>query len=78
MGKKSSKSESLNHKSDRQKPYDKRQKKTRFSDTSKYKDRDEPKRMPHNKEEALKGILASLKKKHRETKLCLRCVKPNH
>jgi hypothetical protein len=43
MGKDSSKPESSNHKNNRKRPYDKRQKKTRFSDTSKSKDKDEPK-----------------------------------
>jgi hypothetical protein len=76
-GKNSSKPESSNHKGDRKKPYDKGQKKTWISDTSKFKDKDKPKRTHHNKEEALKGIPASLQKKRKEKKLCLRCGKPN-
>jgi hypothetical protein len=74
----SSKLESSNHKGDRKKPYDKGQKKTQFSDTSKSNDKDEPKWTPHNKAEALKGIPALLQKKRREKKLVLRCATPNH
>jgi hypothetical protein len=74
----SSKPESSNHRGNRKKPYDKGQKMTRFSDTSKSKDKDEPKQIYYNKEEALKGIPASLQKKCREKKLCLRCRKPNY
>jgi hypothetical protein len=59
-GKDSSKPEFSNHKGDRKRPYDKGQKNTRLSDTSKSKDKDERKQMPHNKKEALKDILASL------------------
>jgi hypothetical protein len=77
-GKDSSKPKSLNHKGDRKKPYDTVQKKTRFSDTSKSKDKDEPKRTHHNKEEALKAIPAWLLDKLKEEKLCLRYRKPNH
>jgi hypothetical protein len=77
-GKEISKPESSSHRGDRKKPYDKGQKKTRFSNTSKSKEKDEPKRTHHNKEEALKGIPASLQEKRREKKLCLRCGKPNH
>jgi hypothetical protein len=66
----SSKPESSNHKGESKKPYDKGQKTIRFSDTSKSIDKDNPKQMHHNKEEALKGILASLAEKPRETKLC--------
>jgi hypothetical protein len=77
-GKDSSKPESSNYKGDRKKSYDKGQKKIRFSDTSKSNDKNEPKWTHHNKEEALKGILASLQEKCRKKKLCLRCGKPNH
>jgi hypothetical protein len=77
-GNDSSKPEYLNHKGKRKKPYDKGQKKTQFSDTSKSKDKDKPKGTPHNKEEALKGILASVEEKWREKKHCLRCGKPNY
>jgi hypothetical protein len=59
-GKYYSKPESSNHKDDRKKLEDKRQTKTWLSNTSKLKDKDEPKQMYHNKEKALKGILASL------------------
>jgi hypothetical protein len=41
--KNSAKPEYSNHKCNRKKPYDKEQKKTRFSDTSKSKDKDETK-----------------------------------
>jgi hypothetical protein len=34
--------------------------------------------MHNNKEDIIKGILASLKEKRREKKLCLYCSKPNH
>jgi hypothetical protein len=77
-GKDSSKPESSNHKGDRKKQYDKEQKKTRFSDTSKSKNKDQLKWTDHNKEEALKSISASLQQKGREKKLCLRGRKPNH
>jgi hypothetical protein len=77
-GKDSSMPESLNHKSDRKKPYDKGQKKTWFSDISESKDKDEPKQMHPNKEKALKGILASLEEIRKEKKLCLRYGQPNH
>jgi hypothetical protein len=61
----------LNHEADKKKPYNKGQKKIPFSDTSKSKDKDEPKRIYYNKEEALKGIPVSLQQKCREKKLCL-------
>jgi hypothetical protein len=48
-GKDSSKPKSSNHKGDRKKHHDKRQKKTQFCDTSKSKDKDELKRIHHNK-----------------------------
>jgi hypothetical protein len=62
-GKDSSKPESLNHKGNRKKPYDNGQKKTRFSDTSKSKDKDKLKRTYYNTEEALKDIQALLQGK---------------
>jgi hypothetical protein len=61
-GKYSSKPKFLNCKGNRKKHYDKRQMKTRFSDISKFQDNNEPKRIYHNKEDALKGILALLLK----------------
>jgi hypothetical protein len=70
-GKNSSKPESLNHKGDRTEPYKKGQKKTQYSNTSKSKDKDKPKRMHHIKEEALKDIPALLQEKRRVKKLCL-------
>jgi hypothetical protein len=54
-GKDSSKLKSSNHKGDRKKPYDKGQKKIWLSDTSKSKDKDQPKWTQHNKEDAMKG-----------------------
>jgi hypothetical protein len=60
-----------NHKGDRKKADYKEQQKTRFFYTSKSKDKDKPKRMHYNKEEALNSIPASLQEKHREKKLCL-------
>jgi hypothetical protein len=77
-GKDSSKPESSNHKGHRKKLYDKGQKKTEFSDTTKSKDKDKPKYTYHNKEEAVKDILALLHEKHREKKCCLRYRKLNH
>jgi Mg-chelatase subunit ChlI len=74
----SSKPESSNYKADRKNPYDKGQKKTEISDTSKSKDKGEPKRTQYNKKEAWKGITALLYEKRREKKLCLRCRKPTH
>jgi hypothetical protein len=50
-------------------PYMKCQKKTRFSNTSKSKEKDEPKQIHHNKEEALKGVPALLQKTRRENNL---------
>jgi hypothetical protein len=47
-------------------------------DTSKSKDKDEPKQMHHIKEEAMKGILALLQEKCRKEKLYPQCGKPNH
>jgi hypothetical protein len=41
-------------------------------------EKDELKQTHHNKEEALKGIWASMQEKRRKKKLCLRCGKPNH
>jgi hypothetical protein len=49
-----------------------------LSDTSKSQEKDKPKQIYHNKEEALKGIPASLQEKCREKKLCIRCENPNH
>jgi hypothetical protein len=49
-----------------------------LSDTSKSSGKDEPKRKYNNKEEALKGISASLQEKGREKKLYLRYGKPDH
>jgi hypothetical protein len=77
-GKNFSKHKSSNHKGDRKKPYDNRQNNTQFFDTSKSKDKDEPKRLHHIKEKALKGVPATLQYKHREKRLCLRYGKPNH
>jgi hypothetical protein len=62
-GKEISKPKSSSHRGDQKKPYDKEQKKTQFSDTSKSKEKDEPKRMHHNKEKAWIGILALLQEK---------------
>jgi hypothetical protein len=56
----SSKPKSLKHKGDRKQAYDTGPKKIRCSDTAKSKAMDDPKRTHHNKEEALKGICASL------------------
>jgi hypothetical protein len=52
--------ESSSQRGDRNKPYDIERNTTRFSDTSKSKEKDETKRMHLNKEEALKGIPVSL------------------
>jgi hypothetical protein len=65
-GKDSSKPESSNHKGGRKTGHDKQQKTTGFSNSSKSKDKDVPKRTHHNTEEALKGMRASLHKKRRE------------
>jgi hypothetical protein len=67
-----SKPESSSHRCDRKKHYDKCLKMTWFSNTSKSKKKDEPKRMHHNKEEALKGVSGSPLKKCREKKPYLR------
>jgi hypothetical protein len=55
-----SKPKSSSYRGNRKKPYDKRQQKRRFSDTSKSKEKNGPKRIYHNKEKALKGVPASL------------------
>jgi hypothetical protein len=77
-GKDSFNPESSNHKSDRKKPYDKGQKKIRFSNTSKLEDKDHLEQMHHNNEESLKDILALLQEKGREKKLWLQCRKTNY
>jgi hypothetical protein len=59
-GQEISKPNSSSQRGNQKKPYDKGQKKIRFLDTSKSKTKDEPKRTHHNKEEALKDVLASL------------------
>jgi hypothetical protein len=59
-GKEISTPEASSCRDDRKKSYDMGQKMTRFSDTSKSKDKDEPKWMYHNMEEVLKAVLASL------------------
>jgi hypothetical protein len=53
IGKDSSKPKSSNHKGNREKLYDKRHKKTWFSDTSKFEDQDNPKWTHYDKEKSL-------------------------
>jgi hypothetical protein len=77
-GKEISTPESSRHRGDRKDSYDMRQKKLRFSNTSKSKEKDKPMRTYHNKEDRLHGLLALVMKTFRETKLCLRCSKSNH
>jgi hypothetical protein len=77
-GKDSSNHESSNYRGDRKKPYDNGQKKTRFSNTSKSKDKEEPKRTHHNKGAGLKSRLASFQAKYSEKKLCVRGRQSNY
>jgi hypothetical protein len=58
-------------KGDKKKACNKRQKKPRFIDTYKSKNKEDPKWMLRNKEEALKGALASVQGKRREKNLGL-------
>jgi hypothetical protein len=69
---------SSSRRGDRKKPYDRGQQKTGFFDTSKSKEKDEPTRTHHNKDQALIGVHALLQEKHREKILGLQCSKPNH